>query len=133
MDDYTYELRSCISVLFIFERRPSRDQQFTSSCRNWLNTLVSTCTVPPLFTCTCISNCFLFTYIHLIIFVCIFTFINVTNVPKLHTCTQVHVHCTFNHSFICTRTCTCTHVYCIALHYIVLNTVYAYSAFQLSN
>ncbi|XP_019856281.1 PREDICTED: ectopic P granules protein 5 homolog [Amphimedon queenslandica] len=41
MDDYTYELRSCISVLFIFERRPSRDQQFTSSCRNWLNTLIA--------------------------------------------------------------------------------------------
>lgn len=42
MDDYTYHLRSSISVLFIFERRPSQDKQFSSSCRYWLNTLVRT-------------------------------------------------------------------------------------------
>ena len=42
MDGYTYHLRSSISVLFIFERRPSQDKQFSSSCRYWLNTLVRT-------------------------------------------------------------------------------------------
>ena len=41
MDFYTQGLRDCISVLFMFERKPQRDSQFSVECRHWLNTMVS--------------------------------------------------------------------------------------------
>ena len=34
-------LRDCISVLFMFERRPVEDKQFKDDCRQWLDMLVS--------------------------------------------------------------------------------------------
>lgn len=41
MDFYTQGIRDCISVLFMFERKPQRDSQFSAECRHWLNTMVS--------------------------------------------------------------------------------------------
>ena len=35
------KLRDCISVLFMFERRPVEDKQFKDDCRQWLDMLVS--------------------------------------------------------------------------------------------
>lgn len=36
----TARLKDCISVLFIFERRPTQDESFTADCRRWLDILV---------------------------------------------------------------------------------------------
>lgn len=41
MDFYTQGLRDCISVLFMFERKPQKDSHFSAECRHWLNTMVS--------------------------------------------------------------------------------------------
>jgi hypothetical protein len=37
----TAKLKDCISVLFIFQRRPSQDEQFSKDCLQWLETLLS--------------------------------------------------------------------------------------------
>ena len=41
LDTRSGHLRDCISVLFMFERRPTRDKSFSEDCRQWLNLLVS--------------------------------------------------------------------------------------------
>ena len=41
LDAQTEHLRDCISVLFMFERKPTRDKSFSEDCRQWLNLLVS--------------------------------------------------------------------------------------------
>jgi hypothetical protein len=41
LDSSSPHLRDAISVLFMFERRPQRDRQFTQDCRQWLNMLMS--------------------------------------------------------------------------------------------
>jgi hypothetical protein len=41
LDPYTYQLRNCISVLFMFERMPQKDQQFSQSCRSWIQTMLN--------------------------------------------------------------------------------------------
>ena len=44
----TARLKDCISVLFIFERRPIQDESFTTNCRMWLDVLVSAAEEEPL-------------------------------------------------------------------------------------
>lgn len=44
----TARLKDCISVLFIFERRPIQDESFTTNCRMWLDVLVSAVEEEPL-------------------------------------------------------------------------------------
>ena len=41
MEARTAQLRNCISVLFMFERKPVRDKPFSEDCRQWLDLLVS--------------------------------------------------------------------------------------------
>ena len=41
------KLRDCISVLFMFERRPVEDKEFKADCRQWLDMLVSPHTTTP--------------------------------------------------------------------------------------
>jgi hypothetical protein len=40
LDDRSSDIRDAISVLFAFERRPQRDEQFRRDCRQWLNMLM---------------------------------------------------------------------------------------------
>ena len=40
LDHCTLELRHCVSVLFMFERKPHRDKQFSIDCRHWLDLMV---------------------------------------------------------------------------------------------
>ena len=35
-------LRTCITVLFMFQRKPVKDEVFKTDTRNWLKNLVST-------------------------------------------------------------------------------------------
>ncbi len=41
LNPYTTALRDCISVLFMFERKPVQDKEFSNDCRQWLDLLVS--------------------------------------------------------------------------------------------
>ncbi len=43
LNGYTDSLRQCISVLFMFERKPVQNKEFSKDCRHWLDLLVSLC------------------------------------------------------------------------------------------
>ena len=56
LDGHASHIRDAISVLFVFERRPPRDEQFTKDCRQWLNMLVTRGLIELLVHSTCEVN-----------------------------------------------------------------------------
>lgn len=40
LDQHSSNIRDAISVLFMFQRRPLKDKEFSQYCRKWLNILV---------------------------------------------------------------------------------------------
>lgn len=50
------QLRQCISILFAFQRRPTKDNLFVTDTRQWLSRLVSSCLIFVVISSLCMTD-----------------------------------------------------------------------------